>query len=554
MKYLNTIRNRSFSTNQLILFTSAYIALVLNLPFHTKVWKAVTESGNYNVWFLLSVPVVLFLLTVLFHSLFAFKRLLKPMLIASVCLSSLLFYGTYHYGIIFDYGMIQNTIDTDHAEAMSYFNMYAVLFFVLFGLLPSSLIYYAKIAEHSIVRSAFGWLKMVVIATLLLSILVGLFYVNYAAVGRNNRELTSYLTPFKLYESSYKYVKRSLNNSPREFQILDAEPVLVNKQAKRSITVVVLGETARAKNFSLNGYDKTTNKYTQGTGVVSFSNVYSCGTATAVSVPCMFSRLNKQNYDKHVASSQQNVLDIIQLSGTNVTWIDNNNGGCKGVCARVESIEIDENMLSPLCDGEYCIDEILLEYLEEQLLVPSDKNTLIVLHMMGSHGPTYFRRYPPEHRAFTPDCQRSDIQHCTNEELINTYDNTILYTDFVLAKITQQLQTLSDSNQVNTAMLYISDHGESLGESGIYLHGLPYALAPKEQTHVPMLFWQNKQNEIVSQQCLNTISAQAISHDNFFDILLGMQSVDSNTYNRKQDILSLCRQIHNPENRDTYAE
>ncbi|PKI00218.1 phosphoethanolamine transferase [Glaciecola sp. 33A] len=554
MKYINTIRNRSFSTNQLILFTSAYIALVLNLPFFTKVWNIVTANSDYNIWFLLSVPLVLLLLTILFHSLFAFKRLLKPMLIASVCLSSLLFYGTYHYGIIFDYGMIQNTIDTDHAEVMSYFNMYAVLFFVLFGLLPSSLLYYAKITDHSIVKGAFGWLKMVVIATLLLSILVSLFYVNYAAVGRNNRELTSYLTPFKLYESSYKYLKRALNNSPREFHILDAKPVLVNKQAKRSITVVVLGETARAKNFSLNGYDKTTNKYTQGANVVSFSNVSSCGTATAVSVPCMFSRLNKQNYDKYVASYQQNVLDIIQLSGTNVTWIDNNNGGCKGVCARVESIVIDENMSSPLCDGEYCIDEILLEYLDKQLLVQSDKNTLIVLHMMGSHGPTYFRRYPPEHRAFTPDCQRSDIQHCTSEELINTYDNTILYTDFVLAKITQRLQTLSDSKQVNTAMLYVSDHGESLGENGIYLHGLPYAFAPKEQTHVPMLFWQNKQNEIVSQECLDTIATQAISHDNFFDILLGIQSVDSNTYNAKQDVLSLCRQTHNLANRDTYAE
>jgi len=554
MTLIQTISNNKFTANQLILLTSAYITLVFNLPFFTKVWDVVTASDDFNVWFLLSVPIVLFLLTVLFNSLFAYKPLLKPMLITSVCVSSLLFYATFHYGIIFDYGMIQNSIETDQAEAMSYFNIYAVLFFVFLGIIPSVLIYRAKMIVHSCAKGAIAWSKMVVIALIILSVLVGLFYVNYASVGRNNRELTSYLTPFTLYVSSYKYFKRSLNNTPRQFLILDAEPSLSKVRGKKSVNVLVLGETARAKNFSLNGYEKLTNKHTASTGVVSFTNVISCGTATAISVPCMFSRLDKQNYDKYVANSQQNVLDLIQLAGTKVTWIDNNNGGCKDVCTRVETIVIDANSPNLLCDGEYCLDEILLEYLDKQLAIESDDNVLIVLHMMGSHGPTYYRRYPSEHRFFLPDCQRSDIQHCTSEELVNTYDNTILYTDFVLAEITKRLQRLSDDNDVNTLMLYISDHGESLGENGIYLHGLPYAFAPKEQTHIPLLLWQDVHTNSINKDCLDSVSSQPISHDSFFDLMLGMQSVKSIVYEPDLDILEQCRTIPQQDSREMYAK
>ena len=553
MKFMQTITNLKFSANQLILFTSAYITLAFNLPFFTKVWDAVTVNSDYNLWFLLSVPLVLFLITVLFNSLFAYKPLLKPMLIFSVCVSSLLFYATYHYGIIFDYGMIQNSIETDQAEALSYFNIYAALFFVFLGVIPSILIYHAKITKLSNAKEAITWLKMVVITLISLSFLVGVFYVNYASVGRNNRELTSYITPFKLYVSSYKYVKRSLNNSPREFIILDAKPSLSKNRGKKSVNVLVLGETARAKNFSLNGYEKPTNKYTQNTGVVSFTDVASCGTATAVSVPCMFSHLDKHNYDKHVANSQQNVLDLIQLAGSKVTWIDNNNGGCKGVCTRVETIVIDENSPNPLCDGEYCLDEILLEYLDKLLAIQSDQNVLIVLHLMGSHGPTYYRRYPSEHRTFLPDCQRSDIQNCTSEELVNTYDNTILYTDFVLALIIKKLQMLSDNNNVNTSMLYISDHGESLGERGIYLHGLPYAFAPEDQTHIPLLLWQDNLTTI-NKECLKSVSTQQTTHDSFFNLMLGMQSVKSIVYEPDLDLLEQCRTTPHQNNREMYAK
>jgi lipid A ethanolaminephosphotransferase len=254
----------------------------------------------------------------------------------------------------------------------------------------------------------------------------------------------------------------------------------------------------------------------------------------------MFSRLTHNQYDKVVAYSQQNVIDIAQLGGMDVLWIDNNNGSCKGVCTRVNTIEIEPTTANEYCDDEYCLDEALLGPLSNKLKQLSTKNTLIVLHMMGSHGPTYYRRYPKDKRVFTPDCARSDIQHCSTESLVNTYDNTIAYTDFVLNEIISQLTSLAHNSGRKTSLLYVSDHGESLGEKGAYLHGLPFAFAPKEQTHVPMIFWNNALSENYNLSCLKRQTGEVASHDNLFDTLLGITNITSRTYQAENDLISPC--------------
>ncbi len=194
-----------------------------------------------------------------------------------------------------------------------------------------------------------------------------------------------------------------------------------------------------------------------------------------------FSRLNKSSYDKRIAIAQQNAIDMIHLAGADVLWVSNNTGSCKGVCARVKTKKIPTDKINPLCDGDVCLDEVLIGELSQKLISLTHENTLIILHMIGSHGPTYYKRYPSSQRIFTPDCQRSDIQNCTHEELVNTYDNTIAYTDYVLSRIITELVVISESQDVKTSMIYVSDHGESLGESGVYLHGLPYAFALKNK-------------------------------------------------------------------------
>nr|WP_297347027.1 phosphoethanolamine--lipid A transferase [uncultured Glaciecola sp.] len=535
------VREYSFTTNQLIVFTAIYIAFVCNLPFLLRATSAITHTSDYSLVFLLSVPLLLLSFCIIFNSLFGIGKALKLVLIFTLLLSSILLYATGSYGIVFDYSMIQNGIETDSAEAFSYINIYAILFVIIVGGLPALCIFYAKTKPQSWLQTLKSRFALITVNSVIIILIASCFYANYASVGRNNRELLGYITPFKFIDASVKYANRHYFSTALPFTILDSEPLLAIQHNNANVTVLVVGETARAQSFSLNGYSHDTNRHTKNSGVVSFSEVYSCGTATAVSLPCMFSRLDRKTYDNRTANAQQNLLDIAKAAGMDVLWIDNNNGSCKGVCARVDSINIDTSKSNPLCDGEYCLDEALLLPLQDKLNNLTAKSTLIVLHMIGSHGPTYYKRYPQEKTLFLPDCQRSDIQHCSEQEVINTYDNTIAYTDFVLSEIIGRLEKLESGSTVKTSMLYVSDHGESLGENGVYLHGLPYAFAPEEQIHVPMLFWQNKSLASHSDNCLASVSNEAISHDNLFDIVLGVTSVSSSQYIESRDILAKCR-------------
>lgn len=540
-KIIAYFKNLTLTTNQLLFFTCCYIALILNLPFLVKTAGVITALDNYNLLFLMSLPIFLLSLSIIIQGLLSFRWLTKPLLITTVMISSLIFYGTITYGIVFDYGMVQNTVETDSAEALSYVNLYAILFFLIFGVIPSLIIYTIKLTYKPFFTELLSRVKMITLSFGAAFLIASVFYSNYASVGRNNKELLGYVTPYKLLDASYKFVRNQYFYPPLQFKVLDTAPRIVRDNNRRHVTVMVLGETARAQSFSLNGYVKPTNQYTEKQGVISFSQMSSCGTATAVSVPCMFSRLNKNNYDKRIATAQQNAIDLIHLAGADVLWISNNNGSCKGVCTRVKTEQIEPDKSNPLCDGEYCYDEALLAPLKNKLKTLSHDNTLIVLHMIGSHGPTYFKRYPKEKSVFTPDCQRSDIQNCSHEQLINTYDNTIAYTDLVLSKIINELSGLDKKDDIETSLLYISDHGESLGENGVYLHGLPYAFAPEEQTHVPMIYWSDKIQTDFNSQCLNALAKSPISHDNVFDTLLSIMSVKTSAYRIESDPFIDCK-------------
>jgi lipid A ethanolaminephosphotransferase len=539
--YISYFKRLKLTTNQLLFFTCCYIALILNLPFLVKTVDIITALDNYSFLFLLSLPVFLLSLTVIIQGVFSFRWLTKPLLIATVICSSLLFYGTISYGIVFDYGMVQNTLETDSAEALSYINLHAILFFIFFGLLPSFIIYSVQLTYRPFLQELLSRLKLLSLSLVTVFLICAFFYSNYAAVGRNNKDLITYITPYKMVVASFKFVRNHYFYPQLEFKVLDTAPSIVRDSHKKQVTVMVLGETARAQSFSLNGYSKPTNQYTEKQGVVSFSKMSSCGTATAVSVPCMFSRLNKDGYEKRIATAQQNVIDIIHLAGADVLWISNNNGSCKGVCTRVKMQQIDTDKSNPLCDGEYCYDEALLAPLRSKLSKLTHQNTLIVLHMIGSHGPTYFKRYPKKRRVFIPDCQRSDIQNCTQEQLINSYDNTIAYTDLVLSQVINELDQVADKNDIETSLLYISDHGESLGEKGLYLHGLPYAFAPEEQTHVPMLYWTDPIQNDFNLNCLSTTAKSPITHDNVFDVLLSIMSVRTKAYDIDNDPFIKCK-------------
>ena len=537
--------SRTLTVNQLILIISCYFVVVFNFSFLSLSFDAVTALNEYSLLFLLSIPLLLLALMTLFFSLLStfsqlsLKLLLKPIFIMLIILSAMVFYGTTTFGVVFDYGMIQNSVETHSAEAFSYINPYMALFLLLSAGLPVLWVINVKVNYPRKTIEVLQRLKLVLLSLMAITIIAYSFYPNYAAVGRNNSVLKKYLIPFQYLSSSYKYISRNYLAEPLVFKVLDENPVQkIPLSQGKNIMVMVVGETARAKSFAYNGYEKNTNPYTENLALLSFSNMRSCGTATAVSVPCMFSALSRADFTKRKAVNQQNLLDLAQLAGVDVLWLDNNSG-CQGVCERVPQQRLDTKKAHELCDGDYCFDEVLLEPLKEKLSHLSHQTTLIVLHMIGSHGPTYYRRYPSEQALFLPDCQRSDIQNCSQQALVNTYDNTIAYTDFFLSKVIKELMLLPD--EISGRLLYISDHGESLGEHGSYLHGFPYALGPEEQKHVPMLWWSGDKQSALEQNCSQALTALPYDHDNIFHSMLGLLNVQTSVYNEQQDIFAGCR-------------
>jgi lipid A ethanolaminephosphotransferase len=268
--------------------------------------------------------------------------------------------------------------------------------------------------------------------------------------------------------------------------------------------------------------------------IINFPEMYSCGTSTAVSVPCMFSVLERENYSDSLAKSTENVLDVLARAGVQILWRDNNSSS-KGVADRVRYEDFRTPNRNPECAGE-CRDVGMLTGLQE--FIDGQKgDILIVLHQMGNHGPAYSKRYPEAFEVFTPVCVNNQIEACSNEEISNAYDNAVLYTDHFLAQVIRLLK--ENDRMFQTSLIYMSDHGESLGEGGLYLHGMPYFIAPKEQKHVAALMWFGPSTKnSIHTETLQQVAGHSFSHDNLFHTLLGLMKVKTSVSAAEKDILA----------------
>ncbi|MGL6490837.1 phosphoethanolamine transferase [Aeromonas veronii] len=520
-----------------------FFALVLNWPIFLHFYTVLSALTHVKAGFAISIPLVLIAALNAVFIPFTFRFVLKPFFTVLILTGSIVSYAMLKYGVIFDAGMIQNIVETNSGEAGAYLNGSVVLWFLLTGLLPVLVLWSLRIRYparwyHGLALRA----GALAISLLFIGGVASLYYQDYASVGRNNKSLAKEIVPANYVHGLYKYGRDVLFATPIPYQQLGTDARVVARGSKPTLMFLVVGETARSQNYSLNGYGKATNSFTaKEQGVVSFKDVRSCGTATAVSVPCMFSNLTRRGYDDQLASSRDGLLDVLQHAGVSVLWKEND-GGCKGVCRNVPTIEILPKSYPALCQGESCYDEVLLEGLDQQI-AGMKGNKLVAFHLMGSHGPTYYRRYPATDRVFVPDCPRSDIENCSNEELVNTYDNTIRYTDKVVGLLIDKLKSLE--SQYDVGLVYLSDHGESLGAMGLYLHGTPYKFAPDDQTRVPLLTWFSPQLQADRQLDMGCLAAEAssqrFSHDNLFHSMLGIMDVQTRVYDNKLDLFKPCR-------------
>lgn len=424
--------------------------------------------------------------------------------------------------------MIRNFLQTDIYEAFDLFNTNLLLWFILLTTPLFLLLYFSKLHYYAnCLKEVKSRLYSILSCIVLIGCAFGISYKNIIVIHRNHRNLTSLVTPLNCFYSLGKHIKKQYVPKKTLTPIArDASKGNLWKMiSKKTVLVIVVGEAARSDHFSLNGYKRETNPQLKTKSVISLREVFSCDTSTAAAVPGIFSKLAQKDYSPEKAAAEENLLDVLKRVGFTIYWLDNNSSS-KGVASRFE-----EKNLRDL--GKR--DDILLKNLGTYLKnITGD--TVIVLHQLGSHGPSYYKRYPPEFNVFTPICKTSDIQSCKKEELINTYDNTILYTDYILAKT---IEILEQNPQFHTAMMYISDHGQSLGEYGLYLHGTPRLLAPKEQRHIPWIIWISdsftKEFHINRQNLENSISKK-YAHENFFHSVLGLLNIITIDYNKNMDI------------------
>ncbi|MEC6814570.1 phosphoethanolamine--lipid A transferase [Photobacterium toruni] len=524
-----------------ILLVAIFFAAIQNIALWKHLSELFLKSSTNDVIFIATIP--LFIITALniIFNLLLWPWVQRPLLSILIFISSLATYAMYSYGVYFDYGMIVNVFETNSAEASSYFSMAGLAWIVIIAIIPISILWRINVVYRPIVKELIARSLSIIISLLVIVIIAAGYYKDYASLVRNHSEIKALINPTNYISATFRYAKYQLIEAKMPFTQLGVDVKDSYQGGKHNVVVMVVGEASRSMNYSLNGYDRDTNPELVKRNVISFLNVKSCGTATAVSLPCMFSVMTKANYNAIAARHQDTAVDILQRAGIDVDWKDNDSG-CKGVCDRVKHIVINADSDPKLCHDGTCYDAVLLKNLQAQI-DDAKQDTFIVLHIIGSHGPTYNDRYPAKFKVFKPTCNTSNLQECSREQVTNTYDNTILYTDHILSSVIDILK--NDDHNANTAMIYMADHGESLGEDGVYLHGLPYSIAPKEQTTVPLILWLSpayQQSQHINRQCLQReAAAGGYSQDNLFHSLLGMMDIKTTVYDPKLDIFSQCR-------------
>lgn len=535
------------SLTALTAIVALWCLLVLNLPLWSHLAGLRPPSDARDVAFLLSFAMLAGLAINLFLTPLTLVRpLARPLLAAVLVLAAAASYFIDVYGAVIDKVMIRNVLETNAIESRELFTGRMLLQVALLGVLPAALVLRVRLTQRRWLGELRDRSIAAVVTLALLGGIAASFYQDHASMLRNHRELRHMLVPVNFLAGLGSHIGEKLEPPQTYVRIGEdarrPDPAATGETRKPMLVVLVVGETARAANFQLGGYARPTNPaLSRIEDLVYFSDVSSCGTSTAISVPCLFSDLSRAGFDAEDAKHRDNLIDISLRAGLDVHWFGNNTD-CKGVCRSVPERRVDRRRHPAACVGDHpCLDGALFEDFFGSL-GEIERDRFTVIHTLGSHGPGYHLRHPADFERFTPACRHVDFARCTVPEIVNAYDNTLLYTDHLLALTIERLRSLSD--RVDTALLYVSDHGESLGEGGVFLHAIPYAIAPDVQMQVPMLFWASEgftKRLGLDAACLRRVARQPASHDNLFHSMLGLLQVETAVRKPDLDLFGACR-------------
>lgn len=531
----------SIQENMILMIVSLFVASVFNAHALGTIVQTIDAEKIKDYLFIGSLFISLWLWILLFNILVSFIIPTKTLSIFIIIFSAIIAYMQSKYNVLYDETMIRNLFETDIDEAIELLSLNWAIYVLMVGIIPAFVVYKTRIKKQGALTSLAKRCFLLIITIISIFISIYVFSDSYTSLLRNNRHIKDTIIPTGFIYSSYRFIANSLPKIDTTIMPIGEDATFISNDTEdnKTIFVIVVGETARAANFGLGSYERNTTpqlhqRRLTDTGLIYFEKFYSCGTATAISLPCIFSSKTRRQFNVNSARYEENVLDVIRHAGFDVVWIDNNSG-CKDVCLRINNQPI-QYADNKNCNKNHCFDMALVPELNKLLQSPT-KNLVVVLHQHGSHGPAYFERTPLSAHQFQPTCHSKNLPDCTREEIVNSYDNTIWYTDYVLNEIINTLDKASEKHA--TAMFYVSDHGESLGEHNLYLHGMPYNIAPEEQTHVPALLWVSQRFFNLYRLETDKLKARAndnYSHDNLFHSFLGLLNIETAIYQPELDI------------------
>ncbi len=526
------------------------MATVCNVALWREIYRLPELNGAQALKLCTLLGLLLTLLLAALISLAAWRWTLKPVVTIFWVSAAFGAYFMMSYGVVIDKTMIVNALQTDMRETRDLLNWRLGVAVLILAVAPGYWLWTRPIRFASTGRQFLSNAGVFVAALGAFAAVLFAFFQSIAPVMHDNTQVRYLINPLNSFYALGRVAAKPFEAGASVILPLGEDAKLgaqYTAQAKPPLLILVLGETARSGNFAVNGYGRDTTPVLAKENIASQRNAWSCGTSTAASVPCMFSNLGREAYGSR-PGNYEGMLDVLNRAGLAVLWVDNQSG-CKGVCdrvANVPSVDAAHPPVASMCTGNECQDEIMLQGLEQRIAaLPPEKRAkgvVVVLHQMGSHGPAYSLRSPPAFKKFLPECTNSALQSCSTAEVLNVYDNSIVYTDHVLGRTIAWLKAQESQN--STAMVYVSDHGESLGENNLYLHGMPYSVAPDVQKRVPWITWlspQFEQRTRVTTACLQQQLDAPISHDNYFHSVLGLMNVQTVTYQPALDIYAHCR-------------
>lgn len=529
------------SIEALLLGLSAFLLATANGRFWTTLLQGRDLAAPATLGVIAAVGAMVLAIHFALPALVSTRRTVRPVATLLIVFAASASFYAQRYGTLIDPSMIRNVLATDTREAGELLSVDLVVHALLYGALPIAAVWWCQPRTR-------GWRRglPIRVGALALALVVGvgaLFAVfqDFASTMRNQKSLRYAITPANVVWSLGSVGATAAAGGVAKREPPDPAARVAREGRRPTLLVVVVGETVRAANWPANGYARpTTPELAARTDVTHFTKATACGTSTEVSVPCMFSPHGRADYDESRIRLTDSALHVIARAGVQVLWRDNQ-AGCKGICSGLREENLSRETVPGLCEDDRCFDEILLHGLDA-VVREAKGDLLVVLHQLGNHGPAYFRRYPQAFRRFVPTCDRNELRDCRREEIVNAYDNAILYTDRFLSRTIAFLE--GQRERYDVAMTYVSDHGESVGERGLFLHGVPYAFAPREQIEVPMFWWMPEDSARglrVDLGCLRERAGKPSGHDDLYHSLVGLLEIETPRYKPQHDVFAGCR-------------